>query len=375
MESEQYRPDNDRPPRWGYILAIIVSALAHAGLFYLVLVVLPRLLTNNAPPPAYTVKIVDTIPAGDLGTHLPRLSQNQLSPATPAPQASEPPPPPPSTPPPIEEEADENAVALNTLHQTHTPTPTPTPAPSRTVAPTPIATPTRTPRPTPRPRPTRTPTIRPTPTFTATARPRHKHPVVAPPIPTATPTPRNAGRHRVKPTPVPPVVVARIAPTPTLRQKLDKLRADLLADNLKHLRAGGKNEPKGTSANNEGGPVVGSRVTNGKGYGVGPGNGSAGILQDTGFLLYYQQVQKRIKEAWSFAGNNPELTATVTFGINPDGTLNSIKVTNSSRDPAFDDSVVRAIRRASPFAPPPPQYRAQFMQGIEAEFKLGELNS
>ncbi len=121
MESEQYRPDNDRPPRWGYILAIIVSALAHAGLFYLVLVVLPRLLTNNAPPPAYTVKIVDTIPAGDLGTHLPRLSQNQPTPTTPAPQASEPPPPPPSTPPPIEEEADENAVALNTLHQTRYP--------------------------------------------------------------------------------------------------------------------------------------------------------------------------------------------------------------------------------------------------------------
>lgn len=191
-------------------------------------------------------------------------------------------------------------------------------------------------------------------------------------MPTTTPTPLSNGRHHVRPTPAPPVAIARTAATPSVRDRLAKLRAELLADNLKHLKA----EPKGSSANeDEGGSVVGSHNTSGKGYGVGPGTGSAGILQDAGFLLYYQQVQKKIKDAWSFAGNNPELIATVTFGINPDGTLNSIKVTNSSRDPAFDDSVVRAIRRASPFAPPPPKYRAEFMQGIEAEFKLGELNS
>ncbi len=39
--------------------------------------------TSNAPdttPPGYTVKIVDNIPAGDLGTHLPRLTQDQPHP-------------------------------------------------------------------------------------------------------------------------------------------------------------------------------------------------------------------------------------------------------------------------------------------------------
>lgn len=352
------------------MLAIVASALAHAGIFYLVLVVLPRLLTAHNPPPAYTVKIVDALPAGDLGTHLPRLNQSQPPPpATSVPQASEPPPPP-STPPPIEEEADENAVALNILHQTRTPTPTPSPAPSHTVAPTPGPRPTRTPRPTPRPRPTRTPTERPTPTFTVTPRPRHNHRPAERPTLNATPIPRNNEHRHVRPTPAPPIAVARTAPTPSVRDRLAKLRADLLADNLRHLKA----ESKGSNED-EGGPIAGNRNTAGTGYGVGPGSGSAGILQDAGFLLYYQQVQKKIKDAWSFAGNNPELTATVTFGINPDGTLNSIKVTNSSRDPAFDDSVVRAIRRASPFAPPPPKYRAEFMQGIEAQFKLGELNS
>jgi TonB family protein len=86
-------------------------------------------------------------------------------------------------------------------------------------------------------------------------------------------------------------------------------------------------------------------------------------------------VQKKIKEAWSFAGNNPNLNATVTFGINPDGSLNSVRVTVSSRDPSFDDSVVRAIRRAAPFSAPPAKYSPQFAQGVEAAFKLGELSS
>jgi TonB family protein len=113
----------------------------------------------------------------------------------------------------------------------------------------------------------------------------------------------------------------------------------------------------------------------GRGYGVGASPGSAGIQQDPAFLLYYQEVQKRIRGEWSFAGDNPDLTATVTFGINPDGSLNSIHVTTSSREPSFDDSVVRAIRRAAPFPPPPEKYRTQFAEGLPAIFKLGELQS
>jgi TonB family protein len=109
--------------------------------------------------------------------------------------------------------------------------------------------------------------------------------------------------------------------------------------------------------------------------GIGGGSGSAGIQQDPEFLLYYQNVQDKIKKAWSFAGSNPDLTATVTFGINPDGSLNAVTVTASSKDPAFDDSVMRAIRRAAPFTPPPDKYRPQFAAGIEAVFKLGELSS
>src|SRR6185312_8001053 len=59
-----------------YAAAIGISAVAHAVFLYLVLFALPRWLkTDQTPPPAYTVTIVDNLPAGDLGTHLPRLAR------------------------------------------------------------------------------------------------------------------------------------------------------------------------------------------------------------------------------------------------------------------------------------------------------------
>ena len=168
--------------------------------------------------------------------------------------------------------------------------------------------------------------------------------------------------------------MAKAEPTPNVKQKLEKIREHLLAEHLKTIKSR-EAEKNATKTEGSGGPVLAKADTPGKGMGVGPGTGSAGILQDPGFLLYYQDVQEKIKKAWSFAGSNPDLNATVTFGINPDGSLNSVQVTSSSRDPAFDDSVVRAIRRAAPFAPPPEKYRPQFSAGIEAVFKLGELTS
>jgi TonB family protein len=146
-----------------------------------------------------------------------------------------------------------------------------------------------------------------------------------------------------------------------------KLHEKLMAEHLKEL--------KEARTPGNGGPVLASRETEGHGYGVGAGAGSAGILQSAEFLLYCQTVKKRIQDAWNFAGNNPKLTATVTVGINPDGSLNAVRVSDASRDPAFDDSVVRAIRLAAPFPPPPDKYQAQFADGVPVIFNLGALES
>jgi TonB family protein len=146
-----------------------------------------------------------------------------------------------------------------------------------------------------------------------------------------------------------------------------QLHEKLMAEHLKQM----KEEAARNHGN--GGPVMASRETEGSGYGVGPGTGSAGVLENAEFLLYCQTVKKRIQDAWNFASKNPKLTATVTVGINPDGSLNAVRVSDVSRDPAFDDSVVRAIRLAAPFPPPPLQYRAQFAEGVPVIFNLGAL--
>jgi TonB family protein len=148
-----------------------------------------------------------------------------------------------------------------------------------------------------------------------------------------------------------------------------KLHEKLMAEHLKQM----KEEAVRNQNNN--GPVLASRETEGSGYGVGAGTGSAGVLENAEFLLYCQTVKKRIQDAWNFAGTNLKLTATVTVGINPDGSLNTVRVSDASRDPGFDDSVVRAIRLASPFPPPPEKYRAQFAEGVPVIFNLGALKN
>ena len=186
----------DRSSRLGYAGAIILSAVGHAMFFALVLVILPAYFHRpDTTPPGYTVKIVDNIPAGDLGTHLPRLTQEQPHPE----HRSEPPKPAveqhKTPPPPLSPDNDKTVIALNTGY---TPTPTPTPEP------TPVPTPEPTPEPTvePTPEPTPKPTLAPTPKPTPRPRPTHK----------PTPRPRPPRHRRPLPTPTPAAQAQRTSP-------------------------------------------------------------------------------------------------------------------------------------------------------------------
>src|SRR5262249_41812986 len=226
---------------------------------------------------------------------------------------------------------------------------------------------------TPTPEPTREPAVKAT-----------RAPAVHTPAPKKHPSPAPTtarGPLKAKPT---PIMLARAAATPSVQQRLARLRKQLLAESLKRRTTGRADEdsededadtaPPAAGAAGRG-PVVGSIPRAGAGYGVGSGTGSAGMLQDPDFVMYYQAVQDKIKKAWSFMGGSPDLTATVDFSIGPDGALTGVKLAAGSKDSAFHDSVLRAIRRAAPFPSPPDKYRAEFMQGIEAQFALGNLRS
>ncbi|MGB6089119.1 MAG: hypothetical protein WBG26_06465, partial [Candidatus Binataceae bacterium] len=133
MASPPHNGGDDGPSRAGYIVAILAAALGHAALFAFVIFIAPRLFAEvEQPPPAYTVKIVDNIPAGDLGTHLPRLSASKPEkaeapkPEEPKPEEAKPPEPKPAP------DDDPNAIALNTKKPEPTPTETPEPTPEPT---------------------------------------------------------------------------------------------------------------------------------------------------------------------------------------------------------------------------------------------------
>ena len=359
MSASVAAPDRNEdagPSRAGYFAAIIVSAIGHLALFALAFFVVPRYLHQpEAPPPAYTVKIVDNIPAGDLGTHLPRINRHQADEAKAEPKPEEPkvkveaPKPPELAP-----NDDKNALALNTKKlDSPTETPTPEPTPEPTVESTPM--PAETPTPTPKPK---------------------KHP-------TPKPTPQASKHHGPKPEAS--IVIAKAS----VEKALAALKRKNFEEHVKAVAKMAAEEKKNEEDMDDdsddsgdtpdspegGGPVVGKTASSGKGFGVGPGEGSEGILQDPEFLLYYKTVQDQIKKAWTFTGGSNDLTATVDFAIGPDGALTGAKIGASSNDSAFDDSVIRAIRRAAPFPPPPDKFRDQFSSGIKALFQLGELKS
>ncbi|MDO8433693.1 MAG: cell envelope integrity protein TolA [Candidatus Binatus sp.] len=352
---------DEQPSRAGYLAAILISALGHVAIIALVVFVAPMYMkAPEAAPPAYTVKIVDDIPAGDLGTHLPRINRNRKEakaepkPEEPKVKIEEP------KPPELAPDDDKNAIALNTkIEATLTPTPTPEPTPEPTVQPTPV--------PTERAKPT------PKETHTPHAKGSPKSSLKSSPQP-AKRAPKSA----------PSIVIAKAESTPSVEDRLATVKRKLLEEHLKNekKRAAedddrddedtGEEAPPGPKG---GGPVAGKVASAGRGMGIGPGTGSAGIQQDLDFLLYYQTVQDQIKKAWNFYGGSNELTATVDFSIGPDGALTAVKIGKSSKDSAFDDSVIRAIRRAAPFPPPPDKFRDRFGAGIEALFQLGELKS
>ncbi|MFZ0678415.1 TonB family protein [Candidatus Binatus sp.] len=378
MASRDHNGD-ENPSRLGYFAAIFVSALGHVAIFAFVFFIAPRLLhPAEAAPPAYTVKIVDNIPAGDLGTHLPRINRHaaneskaDASKTQESKVKTEPP-----KPEKLALNEDKNALKIN-AKPADEPTETPTPTPEPTVA----------------------PTVEPTPEPSAEETRALEPPLEEPPEPSVEATPSPTPEPTQQPTkhaspkatperahnrPKSGSTVAKIASTPSVAQRMAMLKRKLFEEHVKEIAKNpppddeeGDDEPDMPDSTTKGaaggGPVVASNASEGKGYGVGPGEGSAGILKDPEFLLYYKTVQDQIKKAWTFTGGSNDLTATVDFAIGPDGNLIGLKVGTSSNDGAFDDSVIRAIRRAAPFPAPPDKFKDQFSAGIRAVFQLGEL--
>jgi TolA protein len=87
------------------------------------------------------------------------------------------------------------------------------------------------------------------------------------------------------------------------------------------------------------------------------------------FIAYTQRLKQRVKEAWILAERKPGLRAVVRFGVEPNGEVMEVELADSSGDRSFDQSALRAVRKASPFPSPPEAYREEFAtQKVEITF-------
>lgn len=92
------------------------------------------------------------------------------------------------------------------------------------------------------------------------------------------------------------------------------------------------------------------------------------------FLLYTRQVKQRVRESWIVAREKPGVSAVVRFGILPSGDIVAIELARGSGDRVFDESVIRAVKKADPLPPPPEAYRHEFTrQKVEVVF--GEIRA
>ena len=122
-------------------------------------------------------------------------------------------------------------------------------------------------------------------------------------------------------------------------------------------------------------PVVVSRPGEGQGAaGPGVGGRGGGLAKGLEFVQYHGVMIQRIKNSWTWVGRRADLEVTVHFGIQENGEILGVKLLRISGDPSYDDSVVRALKKANPLPPPPERHRADFAD-VELTFRPRDLQN
>jgi TonB family protein len=67
------------------------------------------------------------------------------------------------------------------------------------------------------------------------------------------------------------------------------------------------------------------------------------------FRTYLDQVRKRVESNWKYPAASDELRATINFNLDRAGRVSELKITKPSGRKNFDESVLDAVRTATPF--------------------------
>ena len=315
-----HRSEWDRALFW----MVLLSALVHVVAVVVIILLPDRFGLRAHPQEAYVVDLVSSDQLA--GTNLVPGGKGKV--AAPKKVEAKPPPPPPKVeeakkeePPPKKGEPkppEKAAVAIAAATQPKPAAPTPTPVVEAKLAPSPTRPPAKTKAEAKKEEP------KPEPTHVAVAK---KHAAEKP---------------------------AR-TPTLTKEKKVElaaRERDEKIAKAIERVQQEGAGSGTGTGHQEKetgGGPLS-------LGTGQGPGGG---VVMGIEYLMYRNQLETRLKQAWAWAGNR-DLEAIVHFRIGEDGHIFDVRITKSSGDAAYDESVVRAVRAVSPLPPPPQAYRKEF---------------
>jgi len=106
-----------------------------------------------------------------------------------------------------------------------------------------------------------------------------------------------------------------------------------------------------------------------------PAPGGGGTLGEKN--LYFSVVRNKVMQGWVIPENLIEdvysLEAIVTFTIYKDGHISDVQLEESSGNKYFDESVLRAVRKAAPFPPLPANIRQKSIE-IGIRFRPEEKN-
>lgn len=104
------------------------------------------------------------------------------------------------------------------------------------------------------------------------------------------------------------------------------------------------------------------------GASIGGAEGSRRVPPET--LAYFHALDERIRENWTVPdlalSDSRNLIVQIRITIEQDGKVTNVRMEKTSGNPYFDDSVLRAITKASPLPVPPEQLR-----GTEDHYEIG----
>ncbi|MBI5599587.1 MAG: TonB family protein [Deltaproteobacteria bacterium] len=96
------------------------------------------------------------------------------------------------------------------------------------------------------------------------------------------------------------------------------------------------------------------------------GSGRGGITRETieiRFKDYYNALQEKIHSVWIYPGEaRRDINTIVSMRILRSGELKSVWVEKKSGDTLFDESAVKAVKKASPYPPLPTDLKDEFLE-------------